>query len=86
MLGGSSFRFGCLRSGTGLYGLDDDVVAVGSMNAFQRKLDHHLTNVRGIFKHLFFPLLIAIHDDLLLEACVDPGKPGETFIVGGCDE
>ena len=28
-------------------GLDDDVVAVGSVNAFKRKLDHHLRNVRG---------------------------------------
>ena len=30
-------------------GLDDDVVAVGSVNAFKRKLDHHLRNVRGYF-------------------------------------
>ena len=27
-------------------GLDDDVAAVGSVNAFKRKLDHHLRNVR----------------------------------------
>ena len=30
-------------------GLDDDVVGVGSVNAFKRKLDHHLKNVRGYF-------------------------------------
>ena len=30
-------------------GLDDDVVGVGSVNAFKRKLDHHLRNVRGYF-------------------------------------
>ena len=36
--------------------MDDDVVALGSVNAFKRKLDHHLRNVRGYFKHLaFFP-------------------------------
>ena len=29
--------------------MDDDVVAVGSVNAFNRKLDHHLRNVRGYF-------------------------------------
>ena len=29
--------------------LDDEVVAVGSVNAFKRKLDHHLRNVRGYF-------------------------------------
>jgi len=28
-------------------GVDDDVV--GSVNAFKRKLDHHLRNVRGYF-------------------------------------
>ena len=27
----------------------------------KRKLDHHLMNVRGIFKHLLFPLLKTIH-------------------------
>ena len=38
------------------------MVAVGSVNAFKRKLDHHLKNVRGYFQALaFFPLLIAIH-------------------------
>ena len=30
-------------------GLDDDGVEVGSVNAFKRKLDHHLRNVRGYF-------------------------------------
>ena len=30
-------------------GLDDDVVAVGSVNVFKRKLDHHLRNLRGYF-------------------------------------
>ena len=30
-------------------GLDDDVVAVGSVNAFKRNRDHHLRNVRGYF-------------------------------------
>ena len=30
-------------------GLGDDVVGVGSVNAFKRKLDHHLRNVRGYF-------------------------------------
>ena len=30
-------------------GVDDDVVGVGSVNAFKRKLDHHLRNVRGYF-------------------------------------
>ena len=30
-------------------GLDDDVVGVGSVNAFKRKLDHHLRNVKGYF-------------------------------------
>ena len=30
-------------------GLDDDVVEVGSGNAFKRKLDHHSRNVRGYF-------------------------------------
>ena len=54
----------CLREGTGWMSggskfanrvgeewnrLDDDVVAVGSVNAFKRKLDHHLRNVRGYF-------------------------------------
>ena len=29
--------------------MDDDVVAVGSVNAFKRKLDHHLRNVRVYF-------------------------------------
>ena len=29
--------------------LDDDVVEVGSVNAFKRKLDHQLRNVRGYF-------------------------------------
>ena len=29
--------------------LDDDVVEVGSVNEFKRKLDHHLRNVRGYF-------------------------------------
>ena len=29
--------------------LDGDVVAVGSVNAFKKKLDHHLRNVRGYF-------------------------------------
>ena len=47
-----------------------------NMNAFKKKLDHHLRNVRGIFKHLLFPLLMAIHGDLLLEAWKDPGDPG----------
>ena len=37
-------------------GSDDDVVAVGSVNAFKRKLDHHLRNVRGYFQApAFFP-------------------------------
>ena len=37
-------------------GLDDDVVAVGSVNALKRKLDHHLRNLRGYFQALaFFP-------------------------------
>ena len=30
-------------------GLDEDVAAVGSVNTFKRKLDHHLRNVRGYF-------------------------------------
>ena len=30
-------------------GLNDDMVGVGSVNAFKRKLDHHLRNVRGYF-------------------------------------
>ena len=29
--------------------VNGDMVAVGSVNAFKRKLDHHLTNVRGYF-------------------------------------
>ena len=29
--------------------LDEDVVEAGSVNAFKRKLDHHLRNVRGYF-------------------------------------
>ena len=29
--------------------LDGDIVAVKSVNAFKRKLDHHLRNVRGYF-------------------------------------
>ena len=29
-------------------GLDDDGVAVGSVNAFKRKFDHYLRNARGI--------------------------------------
>ena len=63
-------------------GLDDDVVEVGSVNAFKRKLDHHLRNVRGIFKHLLFSLLImAIHGYLLLEAWMDPGNPGRPGTV-----
>ena len=54
----------CYREGTGLdvgrfkfanrvceewNGLDDNVVAVGSVNAFMSKLDHHLRNMRGYF-------------------------------------
>ena len=35
-------------------GLDGDMVTVGSVNAFKRKLDHHLRNVRFFFKHLLF--------------------------------
>ena len=42
-------------------GLDDDVVAVGSVNAFKRKLDHHLRNVKGYLSTCFLPLLMAIH-------------------------
>ena len=51
MLGGSPFKF-ANRVYEEWNGLDDDVVAVGSVNAFKRELDHHLRNVRGIFKHL----------------------------------
>ena len=51
MLGDSSLRIGCCEE---WIGLDDDVVGVGSVNAFKRKLDHHLRNVRGIFNHLVF--------------------------------
>ena len=29
--------------------LDGDIVAVGSLNGFKKKLDHHLRNVRGYF-------------------------------------
>ena len=29
--------------------LNGDMVAVGSVNAFKRKLDHHLRNVSGYF-------------------------------------
>ena len=47
---------------------------MGSVNAFKRKLDHHLRNVREHLEHLHFPLLMAIHGDLLLEAWMDPGK------------
>ena len=32
-----------------MYGETDDIVAVGSVNAFKGKLDHHLRNVRGYF-------------------------------------
>ena len=38
--------------------LTEDVVSAGSLNTFKAKLDHHLRNVRGLFKRLcFFPLL-----------------------------
>ena len=47
MLGDSSLRIVCARSEWN--GLDDDVVGVGSVNAFKRKHDHHLRNVRGYF-------------------------------------
>ena len=46
MLGDSSLAN---RVGDEWNGLDDDVVGVGSVNAFKRKLDHHLRNVRGYF-------------------------------------
>ena len=46
MLGGSSLRIGVCEEWNGL---DEDVVAVGSVNAFKRKFDHHLKNVRGYF-------------------------------------
>ena len=36
-------------------GLDDNVVGVGSVNAFKRKLDHHLRNVRVFLSTCFFP-------------------------------
>ena len=42
-------------------GFDDDVVTVGSMNAFKRKLDPHLRYVMGYFQALAFFLLMAIH-------------------------
>ena len=29
--------------------LDGDIAAVGSVNAFKKKLDHHLWNMRGYF-------------------------------------
>ena len=46
MLGrGSSFRIRCEEWN----GLDDDVIAMGSVNAFKKKLDYHLRNVRGYF-------------------------------------
>ena len=51
------------------------MVGVGSVNAFKRKLDH-----QGVFlRTCFFPLLMAIHGDLLLEAWMDPGNPGNSF-------
>ena len=47
--------------------LDGDIVALESVNGFKRKLDHHLRNVRRYFEALaFFPLLMAIHGNLLL--------------------
>ena len=63
-------------------GLHDDVVAVRLVNAFKRKLDHHKFEEReGVFlSTCFFPLLMAIHGDLLLEAWMDPGNPGNQTI------
>ena len=49
--------------------LNDDVVEVGSVNAFKRKLDHHL----------LFPLLMAIHGDLLLK----PGWIRVILVISG---
>ena len=43
-------------------GLAEDVVMAGSLVTFKAKLDHHLRNVRGLFKLCLFPLFIAILD------------------------
>ena len=38
--------------------LTQDVVSAESLNTFKAQLDHHLRNVRGLFRHLcFLPLL-----------------------------
>ena len=52
--------------------LDGDMVPVGSVNAFKRKLDHHLRNVRGYFQAL---------SDLLLEAWMDPGESWSLIVI-----
>ena len=47
MLESSSLHTGFARSGTG---------RVKTVNAFKMRLNHHLRNVRGIYKHyIFFP-------------------------------
>ena len=34
--------------------LGDGVVSAGTVNAFKTRLDHHLRNVRGIYKRMLF--------------------------------
>ena len=60
-----------------LNGLDDDVAEVGSVNAFNRKLARSsLEECEGVFlSTCFFPQMMVIHGDLLLEAWMDPGNP-----------
>ena len=40
--------------------LAEDVVSAGSQNTFKAKLDHHLRNVRDLFKHYCFSPIIVI--------------------------
>ena len=47
--------------------LGDGIVSAGTVNVFKTRLDHHLRNVRGIYKHLLFFLPMAIHDNIFMD-------------------
>ena len=73
MLGDSSLRIGCARSGMGWMMM---WLGARSVNAFKRKLDLDEEREGVFLSTCFFPLLMAIQGDLLLEAWMDPGNPG----------
>ena len=48
--------------------LGEGIVSAGTVNVFKTiELDHHLRNVRGIYKHFLFPLPMAIHDNIFMD-------------------